>query len=425
MNAERSSTRLWSTWQVAGDIIFVYQDDPKSSKIRTGQRILRGWPWLKTPPARYSHVALVVDAGVVIHADGVKTLHQLTAEVLPEEPEGGHFRVVRWAKGLTDEEKSRLVTAAERFLEQPYTFLQIDRLIHRLVRGRRGLTLPFCSELVTTAYAAIGIPISKRAPQRTLPMDLDEACVSPRWRDVTDSFYYSSPISDPAWARYARTGDEMRLQLAKHRHTAFTIQSDLMAIMRSARPHMAKSTLQMAADPVGLIRRSPALARRTLERVGRIYDMIEGYPASFGLELSDGISKLFPHASESDRPYEGDVSIGEMKERTFEAKFEEYVDLLLSVTPLLEALAAARGLEGVPEGQGPALTRREAAELLQAMPELSESLAVELSARLDGMEQRMGPLATLTKTRQCIRLHAALSTLQRQDRHVDDGVEGR
>jgi hypothetical protein len=139
---------------------------------------------------------LGMSPGVVIHADGESVKMELFADALGSDLSPDRFRVVRRDDPpLTDVEQVSLAYEAQRFFKQQYYFIygRTSGPLGRALRDRRGITFPFCSELVATAYLAIGRPVASLSPDRTLPVDLEQHCIPPVWRDVSSAFHMDIP----------------------------------------------------------------------------------------------------------------------------------------------------------------------------------------------------------------------------------------
>lgn len=194
---------LDSTEMRTGDVVLVGPVKLPSRANMFGQTVLRLRAGRFTRRAKYSHVMLVVEPGVVVHADkGLLRVETLRDFLKDHKVPPRKVRVLRRSRDLTADENLRLVEEANRFIGQPYSFIYGRRstLFGRALRGAIGrvparrrqekdLTLPFCSELVSLAYGAVGISFMGRPSDQTLPFDIEHGTDPFDWLDVTRSYF--------------------------------------------------------------------------------------------------------------------------------------------------------------------------------------------------------------------------------------------
>ena len=199
-----------------GDIVLVLGADKDTPLIRAAQDLLR-LPSILGGAAggsRYSHVMLGVAPGVVIHADGKSVKMELLAQAIGSDdfmPD--RIRIVRPNDPpLSDIEQVQVAFEARRFFNQKYSLIygRKSMAVGRVLRDKRGITFPFCSELVATAYQAIGRPLSERPPDQTLPVDLERYCIPPGWRDVSSEFEALDPPGPIPGMQAIQVGDTIK-----------------------------------------------------------------------------------------------------------------------------------------------------------------------------------------------------------------------
>jgi hypothetical protein len=184
-----------------GDIVFV---DVRPNRVLdrvvrylnvNGQRLLLALrkdekisPWKKLP--KHSHVMLGLDGGLIIHADGKKVAVEIISDALHYGTEvASHFEVYR-RRSLTPELRAQIAKAAIRYYSQKYRFSPffLDVRETKQARAKKEDTTQFCSRLVASSYRLAGVPISSLPDQKTLPVDLYQACQSDDWQNVTSEF---------------------------------------------------------------------------------------------------------------------------------------------------------------------------------------------------------------------------------------------
>ena len=320
----------------AGDLILVFSDAKTSVLTTGGQTVIlaamKGVRELHL--ARYSHVMLGIRPGLVIHSDGrsvkIATLHDALHGRTIEE---SRFRVVRPQPPLDSGDEERVFSEAKYFLNERYSFIfgrtstRFGRLMHR----RRPLTHPFCSELVASAYAAIGRPIVDQPADTVLPVDLEIACVPPDWIDVTAD-YAARPLphipgetitvegralslpefSSEMDAALARTFDNDAEVAAAHYEVASAVVRPgvIAQQLRSAEFDLAKA---LAAAPTEMLARFPALVKRDLQALLDFYGSIVTHSYASATPFAASMQKLLPGVPSDRRAYEALPSVDEMR----------------------------------------------------------------------------------------------------------------
>lgn len=146
----------------------------------------------------HSHALLGIGGGLVIHADGKRVSIDVISDVIrPGTEEAAHFAVYRHQQ-LSPQAKAEIVNAAYRYYSQSYGFTPYFGSIGRKSRAKEDTT-QFCSRLVAHAYGAAGLPLTRLADKRVLPLDLYRICQDSEWRDVTATFIeeeFSDDLTD-------------------------------------------------------------------------------------------------------------------------------------------------------------------------------------------------------------------------------------
>ncbi|MBU4682940.1 hypothetical protein KC222_13090 [Cedecea davisae] len=161
-----------------GDLIFT--SPPKKNFNVFSQSLLR------FKKARYSHVAISVEQYIAIQAmpkDGV--MLDSIRNIL-NDAEGG-FSVYRYLPIQDNHILTELKHELLSYSRQSYNFA---------IFFRSPWHSSFCSELATRAFRSVGIQISNRPPQNTLPIDIyKHVAASTNWVDITKD-YKNSYLSD-------------------------------------------------------------------------------------------------------------------------------------------------------------------------------------------------------------------------------------
>lgn len=367
-----------------GDLVFLYDKGPEGWLIRLYQSLTRRVSLKRM--ARYSHVAIVAGQGLLIHADGRKTIFEPMVRVLPaaHRPEG--LRIVRRTGGLTTDEQQDLLKAVSRHDEQPYTLgFGLFALGRRLAARQTGMTLPFCSELATIGYRAIGIPLAE--PRRTnevLPVDVDLSTREDGWTEVTDSYYPSplpdilpdgspNPLVEPDLSIFT-TVDHM---LAEGRRTAFKGWAHILETVKSLQALQSETPLRIYNHPNAFIAHAPDVAARIVGDIDTLYERIAGFPESLLLSPEiDGLAAMFPRLAEDEPPYEGGPSLRDLRALDWANSINRLIHDLVSTLGLLQ------GLEATYHQGGPTSDER---RVLRALPTLSPGRVPEIEAGIARM----------------------------------------
>lgn len=399
----------------AGDVVFVYSRDPGAWITRLGQRILRGWPWRRqAPPSLYSHVALVADFGVIIHADGKKTRFQPLRERAPAFRPDGDFRIVRPDPPLTREQQATMIAAAQRYMDQRYFFgyrlgtSWTARGLRWLAGGSSGQSLPFCSQLVALAYAAAGLPLlPAMVPDEVLPLDLDLLMRGPGWREVTDLYYV-----EPLHALLGRAGvtppsvtlDEEamtndHLQFLVLSHDTFRGWNSVLDAQDKATALHERFTETILRSPESVVERAPDFAADLLAEVDQAYSVVLGFPASFPASALDLLAAATPHIPQDIAPVEGGLTLEEARVREQRHKAALFVNRVLRTDAVMRVLAE----EIVARPSDPADW---VPILLSAVPPLGGAKRKAVALALDRMANALGADdAVVARLRVILELH--------------------
>ena len=433
-----------------GDILFVRGRGKDSAVTRVGQSVLRLFSSGRWTSVRYSHVMLGFSPGLVIHADGSAVRIERLAEALAGESiDGDRFRAVRFAAPPLDEKQAtQLVAEAERFFKQRYSFIlgrrstPLGRLWHR----QRALTLPFCSELVATAYAAIGIRVGDRPPDQTLPVDIDRHCVPPAWKDVSAEYaaaplpqsFATEPIevggrviplqdffreSDALVDRGA--GDHAKVR--EHVHGTVQLQADIARKLYAASSINLKIALDLARAPLLFFRDHAELLRGDIDSLGDLYAQIRrGAPGATPSPV-DAIQRLFPDADPDQELYEGLPSLNAL--RSLERRTAAYAfgARVFRAETALVGIATGLGILKRDDELFAGVTRAIVLPFLAQLPPLSEEESQRLRDRIDGLvigEAGDYSRAVQRGCRCLVAVHALLSTA-RSGGTAGDPVGGR
>lgn len=156
-----------------GDIVFVKTGKKKNLSI-VGQSVLRA------TKASYSHVAIVLDPGSLIHSMPGKGVITVGLKTELKSSGKGNITVLRHCD-LEKDENKRME------LREKLSFYRKQRYNYALSL-RRNETSSYCSELAAKAYSDIGIPLVQNAVRNTLPIDLEVLFNDKLWKDVTDEY---------------------------------------------------------------------------------------------------------------------------------------------------------------------------------------------------------------------------------------------
>ncbi len=437
MTAETESTRsilaagnrLSTSAARPGDVLFVYHKGPGAWITRLGQRAIRAIfaPGRPPAPSRYSHVALATNPGVLLHADGKRTLFQVMRDVLPSTWPGAGIRIARLVDpGLSPVLADRLVAAAARFDRQPYSFgyggrsTSFGRRVRWMWAGDGKRTLPFCSELVATAYASVGVVIGRLPPDRILPMDLDEACCAPTWRDVTDE-YYPTPLPthfpdgtplgvDLDFDPHGEQMADILVALANARFDSVAGWESLHESSDALRDFNWQTTAAIIAEPAFIFVGGPSLPTSQLARLETAYALIEGYPETFSAPGTAPLRELFPHLHPDEAPFEAQTTLEGLAQAEQRHDVDTFVTILLRGQALLEALGSAFGETVTAPERFKDLDPEVMAKVLQSLPVLTRQRADELRAAIDRMVASMGKSHALAIARDVVELHYCLTS---------------
>lgn len=159
--------------RLAGDIIFI-----SAAKNVSGNLI--GQSALRMKKATYSHVAITLDHGSIIHAMKGQGVIQEDIETILSQAKDRPIKVIRHiALDNGDSLHQELYKRVLYYHQESYN----SKLFLNRKEGSS-----FCSELAAKAYSDIGIAITKRKPKNTLPLDIHTASDSDQWLDVTDLY---------------------------------------------------------------------------------------------------------------------------------------------------------------------------------------------------------------------------------------------
>lgn len=141
------------------------------------------------PPV--SHVMLGIGDGLIIHADGKSVAEETIHDALKVNAPDAYLYHIYRHKKITAELGQRIGKAAKRYYGQAYSFFTY------LGKEEQVDYTQFCSRLVAYAYRTEGMPLSKLADNKVLPLDLDRICRTEDWQDVTEKFI-QKPLSAEA-----------------------------------------------------------------------------------------------------------------------------------------------------------------------------------------------------------------------------------
>lgn len=435
-----------------GDIVFVYNGGKGSKWTTKGQTFIRFLTTFKARPARYSHVALVVDRMLAIHASpGVVRVEPLS-NIMPQIRRGS-VRVARLAgEGLSPDEQNCLVRRAHFYLEQRYGFWfgqrshPLGRLLRRLLRlapwtemSSDSRTMPFCSHLVADAYEHIGRSLTTLAADQTLPVDLDQACAAPMWVDVTDEYYDvdistlvgDGGVADRIFGEFPPTAD-LNLELAadtsvlsRYTYEQVKLAADflrdggkLVAMYYNASAHLSRNArVYLKHDPRPFV--------SDISRASELYSRLEAAEPFWRSAIAAMLRSYFPGADPAAAPYEGFPTFAEL------VRLEQEQDLRLAVATtarLQTALTAC--LVGL-RSSGPAapgydgLTPDDVLPLFLALSPLDEPRALRLMNAAEaalGSEAEEGVLRAMVIN--VVRLHLRLWSVREEWERSRSAAQG-
>ncbi|MDE3761841.1 hypothetical protein I7G60_27980 [Sinorhizobium meliloti] len=418
-----------------GDIIFVYSGAKSSrlnvagqSALRTYRRIFKG-----VPAPRYSHVMLVIDQSAVIHADGNSVRVQAIGDVLGPDITWGKFRVVRLAESqLTGDMAESIAGEARRFLRQRYTFGYGRSLLPKILRRGRGLTLPFCSQLVAIAYAKAGIRFGER-PDLILPSDIDHACQPPVWEEVTDSYRRrdlktvlsleaflpeeAQQIADVArlienFAEFHEVATQSRARNPELTHDLIQSAFEMWKAKVTLAYRHTDTANVVEHDPMLMLATARDLVINDLAQIPMLYKRLGSKTLMLEDEsLADLIRISFPGADRDFSPYEGIPTLAVIEE------LEQIASMLIASTllrklkhylPLLAETAADSCGRSAPL---PSVPANLIVEYLLALPPLGEGEKEKIIAsfQLSPERKAMSDLAIFI-----VELHSRIVTQREQ-----------
>jgi type I site-specific restriction-modification system R (restriction) subunit len=134
---------------------------------------------LRLKKAKYSHVAIVVEPFNAIHAMPKLGVHAETIRNILKYAQGD-FVVYRNASIQTEETLLKLQDSLNSHRGQFYNYG---------IGVRNSWNSSFCSELAALAFEKIGIKLSSKSPNKTLPSDIyDTVNTSSNWIAITEEF---------------------------------------------------------------------------------------------------------------------------------------------------------------------------------------------------------------------------------------------
>lgn len=173
-NISEEDKKILSTPQ-AGDIILLDGNSKLSDSLILAQKTIYS-------KSQSSHVEVMIDDGVVLHATGDKGVH---LAFLPDELKQAksNWRVIR---------NKNLATAEnfENFSIQFFYFL--NQTYNKVFMGAGNEYSSFCSELAAKCYEKIGFKIFEQRPSKVAPAHFDKLCDEitddSEWIDVTENY---------------------------------------------------------------------------------------------------------------------------------------------------------------------------------------------------------------------------------------------
>lgn len=372
-----------------GDIIFVYSKSKGAFITRAGQWVIRRLFGRKPKAPRFSHVALVIEPMIAVHAAPGVVRTEPPAAIMPS-AYGPGVRVARKVSpALMEGEQIRLADRARFFLSQRYAFLfgqrslRLGRVIRAIGYRRDAKTLPFCSHLVADAYESIGHRILRLSADQVLPLDLDEACRPPIWGDVTDE-YYPAPESmegiDAAFAELLAPKPERDLQIASMAAQLPGAMYDMVAgaagLLSSTRQlaafHLA-SALEQSHDAASLLTLGQKQLLTELERLPGMYAQLERGEGFIPPSVMANLRAQHPRSGDDDAPYEALPTWSDLKRQEHEQDVLMTGARLVRLQTLLLACLVGVGAIKVDDGPYNGVTLDLALPLFKAAPSLDEA----------------------------------------------------
>jgi hypothetical protein len=183
-----------------GDIIFVYSKSTRGSLNLASQQLfsLYRYKLREMSIARYTHVLLALDYGLVIHADGTSTVVESFPSFISDY-DINKVKIVRMKKPcLSRKDKQILINEALRYFKQKYTLYPGRNTISWIsfMTQKYKETNPFCSELLALVFKAIDRPLCDLPPDQVLPIDIEKSCLEPVWENITKEIFEFSKRSE-------------------------------------------------------------------------------------------------------------------------------------------------------------------------------------------------------------------------------------
>jgi hypothetical protein len=296
---------------------------------------------------------LGLNAGLIIHADGKKVAVEIITDALHYGTDlASHFEVYR-RRHLTPKFRQTIAKTAVRYYSQKYRFSPFFLDVRK---RRKEDTTQFCSRLVANAYRSAGLPISSLSDQKTLPIDLYQACQSDDWENITANFLerpIETEVSESAGtidipglgqmtlADFLAHSDELILDGARRSKDFYELQYKTMKDQLEAEELIEKFCALLFELAKKTYIKPAKLDHRTAERIVTVLRQLEPL---LDLSLMPTLDILVrqPHVDElsSSSPYAGfpkPATIREMQ-RTAEA-VRIYANLTFAEVGLFSILA--------------------------------------------------------------------------------------
>jgi hypothetical protein len=423
----------------AGDIIFLFTQAKRAQINISGQSFMRLGSILVGDyrRSRYSHVMLGISQGVVIHSNGKSVkMERLTDAIGGSQIDKDKLLVMRLAHPpLEGSDAMRIVSEAQVFLKQTYSFIPgrkstyFGRMLHR----KRRLTHPFCSELVAATYAAIGRPITKRPPDRVLPLDLEMHCTPPTWCDVTEQ-YVVQTVPDAidgmsidiagrllTLPEFFQETDQLLHKMWGHHveqaNLAYNIAESTIApcaLLQQLRSTELAMSKNLTLNPLLLFTSYLSITRADLTSLRAFYHDIRTGIFDNLTPFSDGLCQMLPQVPSDKRAYESIPSVDELREFELLGASLAFGARALRLETELSGIAVALGIPLKSKERFDGVTKEMVAPLLDKIFELPQTEIDELLLSIQSITMPRSKSYTADVRRLCsntARLHAALSIL--------------
>ncbi len=328
----------------AGDIIFIYTPGTGAKGSVWGQNVLRARDVLRRrKPSNFSHVMMATGPGRVIHADGKSIKSESFAQATKALDARSRFQVWRPEPALTSAEQAALVANADRYIQQKYSFFKISK---RLGFSRHE-TRPFCSELISAAYQAIGRPILDRQPNSILPVDLEVACVGPSWVNVTELYAAAAGPSDID-VFFADIEEQVEDLWRKSAALSAT-KREFIASTNSARDQIARINALDVSSAVAFSEMKIEISAEAwipfvAHNMGQLASFYAAIFKGMEAEFADQIDALFADIPADTAFYEGLPSAAEIRARENRSAFHKILGPAMRMEMSLNALAHSMGV---------------------------------------------------------------------------------